>query len=261
MGKFRGQLDPERYEALTTAIDHHTATLAATTDPGTRSTKNAALAAAALTELICTSPNRSHNAPHITVLVDQTTLTEGAHDTATHHTGNGHRVPPQAIERLGCNSALQKVVLDDCGLPINVGRKYRTATDHQWTALRAIYASCAWKDCDRPFTWCQLHHVNEWHRGGKTDLDNLVPLCSTHHHRVHEGQWNIELEQDRRLLIWKPNGDYYDSARPSRLAEPTSADHRRVFHPDTNVDKASPEQQLAIRAADARPVTATGRQR
>ena len=32
-----------------------------------------------------------------------------------------------------------------------------------------------------------------WDAGGLTDLDNLVPLCETHHHLVHEGDWTLQL--------------------------------------------------------------------
>jgi hypothetical protein len=54
---------------------------------------------------------------------------------------------------------------------------------------------------------CNVHHVIEWvqHRG-PTDLDNLVPLCSKHHHLVHDGGWQLELFPDRRLIVRRPDG-------------------------------------------------------
>ncbi len=233
MGKFSGQLDPERYEALTTAVDQHVNTLAASGKPtNSRESvaKDAALAAAALAELVCTSPKRSANVPHITVVVDHKTLVEGGHEKSIRQTGNGHDLPPETVARLCCDSTLQKVVLDQRGVPIDVGRKYRTATDAQWAAMRAIYSTCAWKNCDRPLSWCQLHHINEWNNGGSTNLDNLVPLCTTHHHRVHEGKWRIKLQPGRTLQIWKPNGQQIpeSSGPPSRSKVPTPIDTART---------------------------------
>ena len=222
MGKFSGQLDPERYEALTTAVDQHVATLAASVgaqSSAERITKDSTLAAAALAELVCTSPERSRNVPHITIVVDYETLAGGGHDDTTCRTANGHGVPPETVARLACDSVLRKVVLDERQIPISVGRKYRTATDAQWAAISSVHSTCGWPGCDRPLSWCQLHHIKEWNDGGGTDLDNLVPLCSTHHHRVHEGKWTIQLKTandvttDRTLQIWKPNGQPL-SARP-----------------------------------------------
>jgi hypothetical protein len=50
---------------------------------------------------------------------------------------------------------------------------------------------CAWTGCTVPFEWCQIHHIQPWNIGGRTDLANLVPVCHAHHHLVHEGGWTI----------------------------------------------------------------------
>ena len=52
-----------------------------------------------------------------------------------------------------------------------------------------------------------MHHVIAWVRQrGPTDLDNLLPLCSQHHHAVHEGGWHLDLSPDRRLVVRRPDG-------------------------------------------------------
>jgi hypothetical protein len=108
---------------------------------------------------------------------------------------------------------MRRVTLDN-GVPIDVGRHYRTATDAQWAAIKAIHSTCAWGGCDAPISWTQLHHIHEWKHGGPTDLDNLVPLCSRHHHRVHEGKWSIKLLPDRTLEIHKPDGTHHQTVQP-----------------------------------------------
>ena len=206
MGRFSGSLDPERYEALTDAVDQQTAALAAEADGPTAKTAN--LAAEALVGLVLDVGGRStrHRLPSVTVIVDEETLQSGPHAGSVRQTAAGHDLAPEAVARLCCDAVLRRVMLDAQGVPINVGRKYRTATDAQWAALKAMYASCAWDGCTAPISWCQAHHIREWDRGGATDLDNLVPLCSRHHHRVHEGRWQMELLPDRSLRIHNPDG-------------------------------------------------------
>ena len=81
------------------------------------------------------------------------------------------------------------------------------ATMEQRRALRAMYRSCGFPDCTVRFGDCDVHHVIAWmqHRG-PTNLDNLLPLCSQHHHLVHEGGWHLELFPDRRLIVRRPDG-------------------------------------------------------
>ena len=143
MGKFCGQLDPVRYEAFTAAIDAHTSTLAKTSENPT--VKNPNLALSALFELATSSRNTQQRLPHITVIVDQQTLATGYHDDSVHQTNMGTELPPEAVTRLCCDSVLQKVVDEENNIPINVGRKYRTATDAQWITIKSIYNTCAWQ--------------------------------------------------------------------------------------------------------------------
>ncbi len=219
MDRFSGQLDPERYEILHTAIDDATATLARQADEPT--SKDANLAAAALISLLEGGDGvRRPGRPLVTVVVDADTVAVGPHPNSIRQTANGSPVPPETIHRHLCDAQVRTVVLDELGVPLNVGRKYRTATDGQWTAIKALYASCAWDCCDRPISWCQLHHIHEWEQGGPTDLCNLVPLCSQHHHQVHEGQWTIKMLPDRALKIYQPDGVLSATVKPPTRRPP-----------------------------------------
>ncbi len=209
MGRFSGSLDPERYEALTTVIEQHTATIAARS--GEPVTKNANSAACALVELVTSTGSRDsrNRLPHVTVIVDHDTVVHGPGEDSLRQTQNGHDLPPETVARLCCDAVIRRVGLDGSGVPINVGRKYRTATDAQWAAIKAVHACCAWDGCDAPINWCQAHHIRVWEMGGPTDLDNLVPLCFRHHHRVHEGLWTMKLLPDRSLKIYRPDGTHH----------------------------------------------------
>ncbi len=206
MGRYSGSFDPERYEGFVAAIEAHTTRLAgASSEPVV---KNANLAASALFEL-ATSGGTGRVASSVGFVVDVQTLKSGYHDHTIGQTVLGHDLPPESVARLCCDAVLRRVQLDEQGVPLRVGRRYRTATDAQWAAIKTLHETCAWDGCERPITWCQLHHILEWEHGGPTDLDNLIPLCSVHHHHVHEGQWRVKLLADRTLKIYRPDGELH----------------------------------------------------
>ena len=213
MGKIRAEFDPERYEAITNAVEHAVTRLA--NEGGVA--KNANLAATAAFNLLTDRSAEGRGIPHLSVVVDWETLVSGGHAVSLRETAGGHPIPPESVSRLVCDAVLQRVALDQRGIPIDVGRKYRTATDAQWTAIRAIYGACAWSGCQRPLSWCQLHHIHEWEAGGATDLCNLIPLCSRHHHAVHEGGWTVRLRSERQLDIHGPDGSHYATTGPDRV--------------------------------------------
>ncbi len=192
MGRLNGQLDPERYEAIATALEQHMATLAQ--QGGVTKDKN--LRAAALVDLVTGSGRRSPNLPYLTVVVSA----DGEGETS-----DGRPVTPEAVSRLACDAVMRRVTVDAKGVPVDVGRASRTATEAQWAALKATYSQCAWEPCAAPISWCQAHHLHYWENGGLTDLCNLVPLCSKHHHMVHDEGWDLRLRKtDRELTILSP---------------------------------------------------------
>jgi len=85
-----------------------------------------------------------------------------------------------------------------------VGREERTVPPRLRRALEHRDAHCAFTGCRVVVGRCQAHHVRHWRHGGPTDVDNLVLLCSRHHHAVHEGGWSISTTgtDPRRSGYW-----------------------------------------------------------
>jgi hypothetical protein len=81
------------------------------------------------------------------------------------------------------------------------GRSRRFADRHQRRALRAMYRRCAIPGCERHISATEPHHIDHWERGGRTDLDRLLPLCKHHHDRLHAEQWHVQMGDDRSLVI------------------------------------------------------------
>jgi hypothetical protein len=73
--------------------------------------------------------------------------------------------------------------------------------------------------------WCTAHHLQPWTpvtpgaARGPTDLANLAPLCSTHHHLAHEGGWTLTRGPDG-VLTARPPGTAPPPDRPSPDREP-----------------------------------------
>ncbi len=221
MGRFNGQLDPERYERFIGAIERRVAALA--NEGGV--TKSANLAAAALVDLVDGGgAGKGGPGANLTIIVDLETLRYGPHDGSVSETAAGHSLAPESLARLACDAVLQRMIHDEHGVAINVGRRYSTATDAQWAATRSMYVGCAFDHCTAPLAWCQLHHIHEWEAGGATDLCNLIPLCTRHHHYVHEGGWTVRLDPaTRRLDIYRPDGRWTAATYPDRRIPASSA--------------------------------------
>jgi len=136
----------------------------------------------------------------IVVHVDLETLKHGLHAGGTCRTALGADLLVETVRRLACEGEILPVVLDGRSVPIDVGRSKRLATVHQRRALEAVHPTCAIPDCEVIFDHCNVHHIDYWENGGATDLNNMVPLCSRHHHATHEGGWKLTLNPETREL-------------------------------------------------------------
>jgi hypothetical protein len=126
--------------------------------------------------------------------------------------GDGTVLPAGALRRLACDANLIPAVLGGDGAILDFGRKTRLISAVLRAYLIARDGGCVFPACDRPAAWCQAHHRQPWHDGGRTDRHNLDLLCALHHHLVHEGGWHITIADDaqRTPIFHPPDG------RPAR---------------------------------------------
>jgi hypothetical protein len=75
-----------------------------------------------------------------------------------------------------------------------------------------MYRTCAIPGCCTPVSDCEIHHLDEWIHHQLTDLKRLVPLCKRHHHLIHEGGWRIDMDENRLLTVYRPDGTLYATA-------------------------------------------------
>ncbi|MGH8931258.1 MAG: DUF222 domain-containing protein, partial [Egibacteraceae bacterium] len=75
--------------------------------------------------------------------------------------------------------------------------------------------------CERPWQWCDVHHVRHHGTGGPTLTPNLALLCGHHHHAVHEGGWTITGNADAVLTFHPPPDPPRRPRRRPRRPAPT----------------------------------------
>jgi hypothetical protein len=179
-------LDPEADARLSGAFDAAVAAEKAKPDDG-RSFDQ--LKADAFMAMVTSTVPGARRPPELLVLVDLETMRTGLHEGGVSETFDGQPLPPATVRRLACEADVIPIVLDGDDRVVDVGRAKRLASADQRRALRVMHQTCAAPDCPVRFGDCDIHHLTEWRDGGMTNLQNLIPLCSKHHHLIHEGRW------------------------------------------------------------------------
>jgi hypothetical protein len=134
------------------------------------------------------------------VVIDEQTMRSGLHERSIVDHSAGVDVPVETLRRIACAADLYPAVLGTRGVTLDLGRSARLADANQRRALRTMYPTCMIDECAVPFDRCEPHHIDYWRNGGRTDLAQLGPLCSRHHHLVHEGGWELDLDPITRVL-------------------------------------------------------------
>jgi hypothetical protein len=196
-------LDPEADARLSNALD-----AAVASERGKHETRTFEQLKTDAFMTLVTAPRATGRRPaEVTVLVDEQTLRQGLHARSVDETSDGLTLPIEAVRRICCDADIIPVVLNGAGVAVDQGRTQRVATATQRRQLRAMYRTCGFPDCEVRLADCEIHHVIEWiEQKGPTDLDNLLPLCSRHHHTVHDGGWTLTLHPDRTIELRRPDG-------------------------------------------------------
>ncbi len=67
--------------------------------------------------------------------------------------------------------------------------------------------------------WLHIHHLESYSKGGKTEPENLIGLCSACHKNTHDGLLKIERQSDGRLLFFDQFGNRLDRQVDLHIAE------------------------------------------
>lgn len=103
-------------------------------------------------------------------------------------TDDGVALDPHLVRQIACDADILPMVVGGEGQPLDVGRRQRLVKGSLRAAVVQRDRHCTYPGCGRPPSWCQVHHVIPWHRGGGTSLDNSALLCPRHHTIVHRDE-------------------------------------------------------------------------
>jgi hypothetical protein len=110
-------------------------------------------------------------------------------------------IPRVTAERLVCDCAIARLVINAEGEILDLGRRTRTIPRRLRRAIVLRDQHCQFPGCRAPAAWCDVHHLLSWLLGGETNLENCALLCRRHHVAVHEGGWKLARGPDGRIVL------------------------------------------------------------
>jgi hypothetical protein len=123
-------------------------------------------------------------------------------------------VAVSTAERLACDARVRALIKDPAGNPLYLGRAHRGVNATQRAALDIRdQHRCRFPGCEHE-RYLHAHHVRHWLRGGPTDVDNLVLLCSFHHRLIHDHDYRASLDRNR-FRVWRRDGGEVAAQHPA----------------------------------------------
>ncbi|MGW6379093.1 DUF222 domain-containing protein [Rhodococcus sp. NPDC055112] len=241
--------DPESPtgDAEHSSIDRDALAAAAGRDTRTAPQRNHDAIKEALRALLGSGVLGSHRGLPVTAIITMT-LDQLEHAAGVATTASGGILPVRDALKMAERSHPVLVLFDHNGRPLHLGRSKRLATADQRLALIAADGGCTRPGCDAPATMTAVHHVNDWSKGGTTDISELTLGCDGCHALIHDGPggWHTHTA---------PNGT--DNAGRTQWTPPPHIDpeqkprinHRH--HPMELLERAR-RKANARREADAR---------
>ncbi|MCJ1686716.1 HNH endonuclease signature motif containing protein [Rathayibacter sp. VKM Ac-2927] len=141
----------------------------------------------------------------------------GLDDAPADLDGYGPVPAPIARELIRTAASFTRVLTDsDTGAVVSVGRTHRVPPPQMRLHLQLRDQTCRFAGCTRPAATSEADHTLEWRNGGETSLENLVSLCTSHHHIRHGDQWSYVRHDDGTIVWTTPTGRRI-SIRPPAL--------------------------------------------
>ncbi|MFD4467528.1 DUF222 domain-containing protein [Rhodococcus sp. NPDC058505] len=167
-------------------LDHDAMVRAAARDTRTTSQRNHDALQVGLRHLLGSGALGRHRGLPATAIITMT-LRQLEEASGVVTTASGGIVPITDALRLAERAHPVLVLFDHAGRPLHLGRAKRLASADQRLALIAASRGCTRPGCDAPATMTAVHHLVEWDRNGRTDIDSLDLVCDGCHALVKDG--------------------------------------------------------------------------
>ncbi|MBB5640707.1 HNH endonuclease signature motif containing protein [Cryobacterium roopkundense] len=137
--------------------------------------------------------------------------------------GTSNAATAATIDRALCDTGFTPVVFGRDGSVLDVGREQRLFTQPQRVALALRDGGCMWKDCLKPPSFSEAHHLHQWKAdGGLTNLEDGILLCSPHHLRLHNEISTGSIQGGGRSSALVRGSGWCPRQRPIRPKRPST---------------------------------------
>ncbi|MDQ1625360.1 MAG: hypothetical protein QOJ49_858 [Actinomycetota bacterium] len=143
------------------------------------------------------------------IVVDLPTLL-GLADNPGELAGYGPVPAPLARQLAADTDWVRWTVDPGTGRIVDVGARHYRPSNLLAAHITAAQRTCGFPGCSRPAAGCDLDHVVEFRRGGRTVRRNLGPLCRQHHNAKTHGGWTLHYDPHTGTRTWtSPLGKTY----------------------------------------------------
>jgi hypothetical protein len=179
-----GSCDPHDQ---TPVIDGTPSEQAAKADWRSRAQRNHDALSAMCRSVLASGELGAHRGLPVSIVVS-TTLADLQAGTGKAHTGGGSWLPMRDVIRMASHAQHYLAIFDEhTQQPLYLGRAKRIASPAQRLVLHAKDRGCSHPGCTVPGYLSEVHHVDDWAAGGRTDIDTLTFACTTHHALLEHG--------------------------------------------------------------------------
>ncbi|MBW3594937.1 MAG: HNH endonuclease, partial [Actinobacteria bacterium] len=109
------------------------------------------------------------------------------------------------MQRIACDARIQAIIRNARGDAVGVGTVLRTAPPGIRRILMRRDGGCRFPGCTNK-CFLDAHHIVEWTKGGRTELQNLALLCRAHHRMLHKSGWSLRGDPNGRLEVIDDKG-------------------------------------------------------
>ncbi|MGH1488638.1 MAG: DUF222 domain-containing protein, partial [Acidimicrobiales bacterium] len=148
----------------------------------------------------------------VDVVIDIETLAANGHDQPDQsqldrmraELAHGGAIIGPGLDRLLCDASFRALITDGRRMVLAYNRATPAIPPGLRRAVRVRDQHCTFSGCDRPWWWCDLHHITPRNRGGPTTAENLTLLCRFHHGCVHDRGWQLTRAPDGTINVRSP---------------------------------------------------------
>ena len=149
---------------------------------------------AALRALLASGELGQHNGLPASIIVT-TTLADLQAAAGSGITGGGTKLPMSELIRLARHSYHYLAIFDGAK-PLALYHTKRLANKGQRIVLYANDLGCTAPGCTVPGYYCEVHHVTDYAKSRKTDVNDLTFGCGPHHRMLRPGGWTTRKNAD-----------------------------------------------------------------